>query len=79
MRKLALLLREISGTVVDFLACSLQQEAPVIVFVSKMFPVDVRSLPQNRTRYFLYIYWCQNVCRRTSRAVSNCIHRKMDF
>ena len=56
MRKLALLLREISGTVVDFLACSLQQEAPVIVFVSKMFPVDVRSLPQNRTRYFLYIY-----------------------
>lgn len=56
MSKLALLLREIFVTVADFLACSSQQEAPVIVFVSKMFPVDVRSLPQNRTRYILYIY-----------------------
>lgn len=38
-------------SVVDFLACSSRDDVAVIVFVSKMFPVDVKSLPQNRTRY----------------------------
>ena len=48
--KVVLLLSKFCYAVVDFLACSSKVEAPVIVFVSKMFPVDVRCFPQNRTR-----------------------------
>ncbi|XP_061671549.1 elongation factor-like GTPase 1 isoform X3 [Syngnathoides biaculeatus] len=33
-----------------FLQCSSNENAPVIVFVSKMFAVDTKSLPQNRQR-----------------------------
>ncbi|ESO91714.1 hypothetical protein LOTGIDRAFT_122006 [Lottia gigantea] len=34
----------------NFLSCSSADQAPVIVFVSKMFPVDRKILPQNRQR-----------------------------
>ncbi|KAK7465188.1 hypothetical protein BaRGS_00037651 [Batillaria attramentaria] len=34
----------------DFVACSASEEAPVIVYVSKMFPVECKSLPQYRQR-----------------------------
>ncbi|XP_050403738.1 elongation factor-like GTPase 1 isoform X1 [Patella vulgata] len=34
----------------DFLACNCGDDSPVIVFVSKMFPVDRKILPQNRQR-----------------------------
>ncbi|KAG7482249.1 elongation factor-like GTPase 1 [Solea senegalensis] len=33
-----------------FLQCSSEENAPVIIFVSKMFAVDVKALPQNRQR-----------------------------
>ncbi|CAJ1048662.1 elongation factor-like GTPase 1 [Xyrichtys novacula] len=33
-----------------FLQCSSEDDAPVIVFVSKMFAVDTKALPQNRQR-----------------------------
>merc|ERR1719187_200100 len=33
-----------------FLACSSSDEAPTIVFVSKMFPVDSNQLPENRPK-----------------------------
>ncbi|XP_066583089.1 elongation factor-like GTPase 1 isoform X2 [Prorops nasuta] len=33
-----------------FLACSSSEEAPIIVFVSKMFPVDRKALPENKTK-----------------------------
>ncbi|XP_059928148.1 elongation factor-like GTPase 1 [Gadus macrocephalus] len=33
-----------------FVQCSREAEAPVIVFVSKMFAVDAKSLPQNKQR-----------------------------
>ncbi|XP_054627881.1 elongation factor-like GTPase 1 [Dunckerocampus dactyliophorus] len=33
-----------------FLQCSSNENAPVIVFVSKMFAVDTKALPQNRQR-----------------------------
>ncbi|XP_062295656.1 elongation factor-like GTPase 1 [Scomber scombrus] len=33
-----------------FLQCSSEENAPVIVFVSKMFAVDSKALPQNRQR-----------------------------
>ena len=33
-----------------FLACSSDEDAPVIVFVSKMFPVRRKFLPENRLR-----------------------------
>ncbi|XP_042267820.1 elongation factor-like GTPase 1 [Thunnus maccoyii] len=33
-----------------FLQCSSKENAPVIVFVSKMFAVDTKALPQNRQR-----------------------------
>jgi len=46
-----LLLNTICWRVAAVLACSSHEEAPLIAFVSKMFPVDVNSLPQNRTRY----------------------------
>jgi hypothetical protein len=36
--------------VVDFLACSSDGGAPVIVFVSKMFPVETMQLRQNKAR-----------------------------
>ncbi|KAG1663057.1 Elongation factor-like GTPase 1 [Nymphon striatum] len=32
----------------DILKCSSNNEAPVIAFISKMFPVEVESLPQNK-------------------------------
>lgn len=32
------------------MACSPSDDAPVIVFVSKMFPVDRKTLPKNRSR-----------------------------
>ncbi|GFO11767.1 elongation factor tu GTP-binding domain-containing protein 1 [Plakobranchus ocellatus] len=34
----------------DFLACSSDDKAPVIIFISKMFPMDKRCLPQNKAR-----------------------------
>ncbi|KAL4228082.1 Elongation factor-like GTPase 1 [Mactra antiquata] len=34
----------------DFLSCRTSEDAPVIVFVSKMFPVDKSALPQNKQR-----------------------------
>ena len=34
-----------------FLECSNEDTAPVIVFVSKMFAVDSKTLPQNKQRY----------------------------
>ncbi|XP_055900516.1 elongation factor-like GTPase 1 [Biomphalaria glabrata] len=34
----------------DFQACSSSSDAPVIVYISKMFPMDKTSLPQNRAR-----------------------------
>ncbi|NXU65016.1 EFL1 GTPase, partial [Horornis vulcanius] len=33
-----------------FMKCSSEETAPVIVFVSKMFPVDAKALPQNKPR-----------------------------
>uniref|UniRef100_A0A8C3VP07 Elongation factor-like GTPase 1 n=1 Tax=Catharus ustulatus TaxID=91951 RepID=A0A8C3VP07_CATUS len=33
-----------------FMKCSSEGTAPVIVFVSKMFPVDAKALPQNKPR-----------------------------
>ncbi|KAM7406647.1 hypothetical protein PAMP_001014 [Pampus punctatissimus] len=33
-----------------FLQCSSKENAPVIIFVSKMFAVDTKTLPQNRQR-----------------------------
>ncbi|XP_039291871.1 elongation factor-like GTPase 1 isoform X2 [Nilaparvata lugens] len=33
-----------------FLKCSSSPEAPVIVFISKMFPIERKSLPQNRPK-----------------------------
>ncbi len=35
----------------DFLACRSTEDAPVIVFVSKMVAMDKKALPQNRSRY----------------------------
>ncbi|XP_013764559.1 elongation factor Tu GTP-binding domain-containing protein 1 [Pundamilia nyererei] len=34
----------------SFLQCSSEEDAPVIVFVSKMFAVDAKALPQHRQR-----------------------------
>lgn len=34
----------------DFLSCSASEEAPVIIYISKMFPVECKSLPQYRQR-----------------------------
>ncbi|XP_066273846.1 elongation factor-like GTPase 1 [Branchiostoma lanceolatum] len=34
----------------DFLMCSAEDSAPVIVFISKMFSVDSKALPHNRPR-----------------------------
>ncbi|KAM4747337.1 elongation factor-like GTPase 1 [Rhinophrynus dorsalis] len=34
----------------DFLQCQSQETAPVIIFVSKMFSVDAKALPQNKQR-----------------------------
>ncbi len=36
---------------VAFLDCSADETAPVIIFVSKMFAVDSKALPQNKQRY----------------------------
>ncbi|XP_016071165.1 PREDICTED: elongation factor Tu GTP-binding domain-containing protein 1 [Miniopterus natalensis] len=33
-----------------FMKCGSEDTAPVIIFVSKMFPVDAKALPQNRPR-----------------------------
>lgn len=33
-----------------FLACKSNETAPVIIFISKMFPVDKKSLPENRPK-----------------------------
>ena len=35
----------------DFLACSDKDDVPVIVFVSKMVPVEKKLLPKNKQRY----------------------------
>ena len=35
----------------DFLACSDKDDVPVIVFVSKMVPVEKKMLPVNKQRY----------------------------
>ena len=42
--------------VVAVMSCSSDDNAPVIAFVSKMFPVDVKSLPQHRTRYCVAVF-----------------------
>lgn len=34
----------------DFLACKSTDDAPVIIFVSKMFPIEKQFLPQNKQR-----------------------------
>lgn len=34
----------------DFMKCIATEEAPVIVFVSKMVPVERTDLPQNKQR-----------------------------
>ena len=34
----------------DFLACSDKEDAPVIVFISKMVPVEKKLLPHNKQR-----------------------------
>ncbi|CAB0034009.1 unnamed protein product [Trichogramma brassicae] len=34
----------------DFLACKAHGDAPVIIFISKMFPVDTKSLPENKPK-----------------------------
>ncbi|GAA6075641.1 elongation factor-like GTPase 1 [Tachysurus ichikawai] len=36
-----------------FLECASEESAPVIVFVSKMFAVDSKALPQNKQRKIL--------------------------
>lgn len=33
-----------------FMRCGAEDAAPVIIFVSKMFAVDAKALPQNRPR-----------------------------
>lgn len=33
-----------------FMKCGSEDTAPVIIFVSKMFAVDVKALPQNKPR-----------------------------
>ena len=40
--------------VTAFVQCSSEAEAPVIVFVSKMFAVDAKALPQNKQRSGLF-------------------------
>ena len=35
----------------DFLSCTSSDDAPVIVFVSKMFAVEDSALPKHRKRY----------------------------
>lgn len=35
----------------DFMRCSQDVYAPVIAYVSKMFPIDVDILPQNKVRF----------------------------
>ncbi|KTF83474.1 hypothetical protein cypCar_00025702 [Cyprinus carpio] len=40
----------VSQAVLSFLDCSADETAPVIVFVSKMFAVDSKALPQNKQR-----------------------------
>ncbi|XP_076444086.1 elongation factor-like GTPase 1 isoform X2 [Babylonia areolata] len=34
----------------DFVACSSSEEAPVVVYISKMFPVERKHLPQHRAK-----------------------------
>ncbi|KAG7260805.1 hypothetical protein CRUP_017728, partial [Coryphaenoides rupestris] len=38
----------ISQAVLSFIQCSSEAQAPVIIFVSKMFAVDAKALPQNK-------------------------------
>ncbi|XP_011500123.1 PREDICTED: elongation factor Tu GTP-binding domain-containing protein 1 [Ceratosolen solmsi marchali] len=33
-----------------FLSCNSNEQAPIIIFISKMFPVDKKSLPENKPR-----------------------------
>jgi len=33
-----------------FVECSAAENAPTIVFISKMFPVEKKSLPENKVR-----------------------------
>ncbi|KAG7235345.1 hypothetical protein INR49_002768 [Caranx melampygus] len=42
----------VSHAVLLFLQCSSGEDAPVIIFVSKMFAMDIKVLPQNRPRPF---------------------------
>ena len=35
----------------DFLACSPDDSAPVILFISKLFAMEKSDLPQHQTRY----------------------------
>ena len=39
----------------DFLACKSSDDAPVIVFVSKMFAVEDSALPKHRKRYSFFL------------------------
>ncbi|XP_061193189.1 elongation factor-like GTPase 1 [Saccostrea echinata] len=50
MRKFDSLPAETQGLKQSFLNCSASEESPVIVFVSKMLPVDKKMLPQNKQR-----------------------------
>ncbi|KAL8197290.1 UNVERIFIED_CONTAM: Elongation factor-like GTPase 1 [Gekko kuhli] len=40
-----------------FMKCSSEETAPVIVFVSKMFAVDAKTLPQNKPRFTISYSW----------------------
>ncbi|XP_055995192.1 elongation factor-like GTPase 1 isoform X2 [Ostrea edulis] len=50
MRKFESLPSETQSLKQSFLTCSASEESPVIVFVSKMLPVDKKLLPQNKQR-----------------------------
>ncbi|XP_070684565.1 elongation factor-like GTPase 1 [Pempheris klunzingeri] len=49
-RRFDLLPEQTQGLKRAFLQCSSEENAPVIIFVSKMFAVDTKALPQNRQR-----------------------------
>lgn len=49
-RKFSALPQASQGLKSAFLNCSSQNDAPIIVFVSKMFAVDANTLPENRPK-----------------------------
>ncbi|XP_022334366.2 elongation factor-like GTPase 1 [Crassostrea virginica] len=50
MRKFDSLPKETQDLKQSFIHCSASEDSPVIIFVSKMLPVDKKMLPQNRQR-----------------------------